>query len=331
MFNSCGTVENMKVVIPGGTGHLGRVLSRALVEQGHETVVLTRREARPEPGVRHVLWDGRGPGPWTAEVDGSDVVLNLAGRSVNCRYTPANLREMRNSRVDSARVVGGAIARAARPPRVWLQMSTATIYAHRFDAPNDEITGVLGGDEPDVPAYWSYSVDIAKAWEREQREAETPGTRKVALRTAMVMSPEPGGALAMLLRLTRLGLGGPVAGGGQYMSWIHEDDLVRAIGFLVEREEISGPVNLAAPQPLPYRDFVRALRAAAGMPVGLPATKWMAEIGAFVLRSDTELLLKSRRVIPGRLTEAGFSFGYPEWPAAAEDLVRRSRRPSRVG
>jgi uncharacterized protein (TIGR01777 family) len=317
----------MKIVIPGGTGHLGRVLSRAMAGQGHEVVVLTRREARPEPGVRHVHWDGRGPGPWTADIDGSDVVLNLAGRSVNCRYTPANLREMLNSRVDSARVVGGAIAHAARPPKVWLQMSTATIYAHRFDAPNDETTGILGGDEPDVPAYWSYSVDIAKAWEREQRLAATPDTRKVALRAAMVMSPEPGGALAMLLRLTRLGLAGPVAGGGQYMSWIHEEDLVRAIEFLIEHDELSGPVNLAAPEPLPYAEFLRALRSAAGVPVGLPATKWMAEIGAFVLRSDTELLLKSRRVIPGRLREAEFEFRYPEWPAAAEELVRRSREP----
>src|SRR4051794_1892452 len=254
----------MKVVIPGGTGHLGRVLGRALAGQGHEVVVLTRRETGPEPGARHVHWDGRSAGPWTAEIDGSDVVLNLAGRSVNCRYTRANLREMTTSRVDSARVVGGAIARAERPPRVWLQMSTATIYAHRHDAPNDETTGVLGGDEPDVPGYWARSVDIAKAWEREQRLADTPHTRKVALRTAMVMSPEPGGAFEALLRLARLGLGGPVAGGAQYVSWIHEDDLVRAIGFLVARDELSGPVNLAAPEPLPYRDFQRALRAAAG-------------------------------------------------------------------
>jgi uncharacterized protein (TIGR01777 family) len=320
----------MKVVIPGGTGHLGRVLGRAMAGRGDEVVVLTRREAEPEPGVRHVRWDGRRAGPWTAEVDGSDVVVNLAGRSVNCRYTRANLREMWNSRVDSARVVGGAIERAARPPRVWLQMSTATIYAHRHDAPNDETTGVLGGDEPDVPAYWAYSVDIARAWEREQRLADTPHTRKVALRTAMVMSPEPGGAFEMLLRLARLGLGGPVAGGAQYLSWIHEDDLLRAIDFLVARDDLSGPVNLAAPEPLPYRDFLRDLRAAAGVPFGLPATRWMAEIGAFLLRSDTELLLKSRRVVPGRLLEAGFAFDHPEWPAAAADLVRRSRSPLRT-
>ncbi|RSD09560.1 TIGR01777 family oxidoreductase [Amycolatopsis eburnea] len=311
----------MKVVIPGGTGHLGRVLSRAWAGNGHEVVVLTRGEATAAPGIRHVRWDGRSAGPWTREVDGSDVVVNLAGRSVNCRYTRANLREMWNSRIDSARVVGGAIERAERPPRVWLQMSTATIYAHRHDAPNDETTGVLGGAEPGVPAYWSYSVDIARAWEREQEVAATPRTRKVALRTAMVMSREPGGAFEMLRRLTRLGLGGPVAGGAQYMSWIHEADLLRAIDFLIERDELSGPVNLAAPEPLPYRDFLRALRAAAGVPVGLPATRWMAALGAFVLRSDPELLLKSRFVVPGRLLDAGFEFGFPSWPAAAADLL----------
>ncbi|WP_410674345.1 TIGR01777 family oxidoreductase [Amycolatopsis sp. cmx-4-68] len=320
----------MKVVIPGGTGHLGRVLSRRLGDRGDEVVVLTRGDAPPEAGVRHVRWDGRSAGPWTDEIDGCDVVLNLAGRSVNCRYTRANLREMWNSRIDSARVVGGAIARAARPPRVWLQMSTATIYAHRHDAPNDETTGVLGGGEPGVPSYWAFSVDLARAWEREQRLAGTPRTRKVALRTAMVMSPEPGGAFEMLLRLTRLGLGGPVAGGAQFLSWIHEDDLVRALDFLVERDDLTGPVNLAAPEPLPYRDFMRALRAAAGVRIGLPATRWMAEVGAFALRSDTELLLKSRRVVPGRLLEAGFAFDHPAWPAAAADLVHRTKRPLRT-
>lgn len=322
----------MKVVLPGGSGHLGRVLSRALTGQGHEVVVLSRRAGGPGPWTRSVRWDGRTPGAWTEEVDGSDVVVNLAGRSVNCRYTAANLREMMTSRTDSARVVGGAIERAERPPRVWLQMSTATIYAHRYDAPNDETTGVLGGGEPGAPAYWGYSVDIARAWEREQERAETPRTRKVALRTSMVMSPEPGGAFEMLLRLTRLGLGGPVAGGAQYLSWIHEDDLLRAIDLLVARDDLSGPVNLAAPEPLPYRDFLRALRAAAGVRFGLPATRWMAELGAFFLRSDTELLLKSRRVVPGRLLEAGFEFEFPRWAAAAEDLVRRTgtTRPARL-
>ncbi len=311
----------MKIVIPGGAGQIGTVLKRALDAAGHEVVVLTRRPER----AGEIEWDGRTPGPWTAAVDGSDVVINLAGRSVSCRYTAAHLREMMESRVDSARVVGAAIAGAARPPRVWLQMSTATVYAHRFDAPNDEATGVIGGSETGVPDYWAYSVDIAAAWERAQRQAETPATRKVALRSAMVMSPDPGGVFAVLSGLARLGLGGPVAGGAQYVSWIHEHDFVRAVEFLVDREDLAGPVNLAAPHPLPQRAFMRALRSAWGVPMGLPATRWMAEVGAFALRSDTELLLKSRRVVPGRLTEAGFAFQYPQWPRAADELVRRAR------
>jgi uncharacterized protein (TIGR01777 family) len=311
----------MKIVIPGGTGQVGAVLRRALGAAGHEVVVLSRRPAAPG----EVAWDGRTPGPWTEEVDGSDVVINLAGRSVDCRYTPANLRTMMDSRVHSTRVVGEAIARAARPPRLWLQMSTATIYAHRFDAPNDETTGVIGGAEPGVPGYWSYSIDIARNWEREQNDADTPHTRKVALRSAMVMSPDRGGVFDVLSRMTRLGLGGPVAGGAQYVSWIHDHDFVRAVEFLTGREDITGPVNLAAPTPLPHRSFMRALRSAWGVPVGLPATRWMAEAGAFVLRSDTELLLKSRRVVPGRLLEEGFAFEHPDWPEAAEDLVRRAR------
>ncbi|MEU8651696.1 DUF1731 domain-containing protein [Streptomyces sp. NPDC048737] len=312
----------MKIVVPGGTGQVGTVLRRAWAAAGHEVVVVGRRPERPGD----LAWDGRSPGPWTEAVDGADVVVNLAGRSVSCRYTPANLREMMDSRVHSARAVGEAIAGAARPPRLWLQMSTATLYAHRFDAPNDEATGIVGGTEPDVPAYWSYSVDIARNWEREQEAADTPHTRKVALRSAMVMSPDRGGVFDVLSALTRLGLGGPVAGGAQYVSWIHDRDFVRAVDFLIEREDLAGPVNLAAPVPLPQRAFMRALRKAWGVPVGLPATRWMAALGALALRSDTELLLKSRRVTPGRLLEAGFAFDHPEWPGAARDLVRRRRR-----
>jgi uncharacterized protein (TIGR01777 family) len=312
----------MKIVIPGGTGQVGGVLSRALRARGHDVVVLSRGGISD---ARVVPWDGRTVDAWAGEVDGADVVINLAGRSVNCRYTEANLQAMMSSRVDSTRAVGVAIAQAARPPRVWLQMSTATIYAHRFDAPNDEATGVIGGDEPDAPGYWRRSVEIAMAWERTQAEASTPRTRKVALRTAMVMSPDRGGIFDVLLGLTRWGLGGAIAGGQQYVSWIHDRDFVRAVELLIERDDLEGPVNLAAPGPLPQRDFMAALRAAWSRRVGLPATAWMAEIGAFVLRTDTELLLKSRRVIPGRLLDAGFSFELPDWPVAARDLAERWR------
>lgn len=314
----------MRYVIPGGTGQIGQVLSRALVGAGHEVVLLAR--GRPFAGApRTVAWDGRALGPWAAELDGADVVINLAGRTVNCRYSAANLRQMLDSRVNSTRVVGEAISRAGKPPRLWLQMSTATIYAHRFDAANDEATGIIGGSEPDAPAYWRTSIEIAKAWENAQAEAVTPATRKVALRTAMVMSPDRGGVLDTLLGLVRARLGGSIAGGRQYMSWIHDRDFVRAVEFLAAQDGIVGPVNLAAPEPLPQREFMAHLRAAAGIRLGIPATRWMVALGAFFLRTDPELVLKSRRVVPGRLLEAGFRFDHPAWPAAAGDLVARWR------
>jgi len=313
----------MKIVLPGGSGQVGQVLARAFIAGGHDVVVLSRS---PQVAAgRVVSWDGRGAGAWTREIDGADVVVNLAGRSVNTRYTAENLREMLDSRVASTRAVGAAIAEASRPPRAWLQMSTATIYADRVDAPNDEATGILGGGEPGVPEYWGFSVKIAREWEQAQETADTPRTRKVALRAAMVMSPDRGGIFDVMLSLVRRGLGGPAAGGRQFVSWIHDSDFVRALNFLIEREDLTGPVNLASPNPLPYRDFMRAFREAWGIRIGLPATKWMLEIGAFFMRTDTELVLKSRRVVPGRLLASGFAFDFPEWPAAARDLVSRWR------
>ena len=313
----------MKVVVPGGTGRVGTMLRRALISRGHQVVVLTRRPTQ----AHEVGWDGRSLGGWVGELEGADAVVNLAGRSVSCRYNEANLRAMMDSRVRSASVIGEAIARCDAPPAVWLQASTATIYAHRFDAPNDEATGVIGGAEPDVPGYWEYSVRIARAWEQAQQQVETPGTRRVALRSAMVMSPDRAGIFDYLSWLARLGLGGPVAGGAQYVSWIHEYDFVRAVCQLLSDDRLDGAVNLASPRPLPQREFMRVLRKAWRMPVGLPATARMAKIGAFVLRSDVELLLKSRRVVPTRLLEAGFEFDYGNWSDAAVELVGRRRKP----
>ena len=272
-----------------------------------------------------VAWDANTPGPWTRELDGADVVVNLAGRSVNCRYTPANRRAIKESRVNSTRVVGEAIAGAARPPRVWLQMSTATIYAHRYDAPNDEATGILGGAEPGAPDTWRFSIDVATSWERALDAAATPRTRKVALRAAVVMSPDRGGVFDLLLRLVRFGLGGQAGHGRQYVSWIHDGDFVRAVYWLIEHDKVDGAVNLAAPHPLPNADFMRALREAWGMRLGLPASAWMLEVGTWLLRSETELVLKSRRVVPGRLVQQGFAFEFPIWAEAARDLCRRWR------
>ncbi len=319
---------SLKVVLPGGSGHLGRLLTAHLVGAGHEVVVLGRGDPpAPRSGARAVRWDGRDPGPWCAELDGADAVINLAGRSVDCRYDKANLERMLSSRVDSTRAVGRAIEAAADPPAVWLQMSTATIYAHTVHGPaHDERDGVIGGREPDVPSYWRYSIHIAEAWERELADARTPRTRKVAMRSAMVMSATPGGPFAALRRLVRCGLGGPVAGGAMSMSWIHGRDFVRAVEHLLGDDTLSGPVNLAAPHPLPQREFTAALRRALRVPIGLPATRAMIELGAVLLRTDPELILKSRKVVPGKLLDAGFTHHFPTWPEAARDLARPHTR-----
>src|SRR6185369_15479388 len=181
----------------------------------------------------------------------------LTGESVNCRYQQRNRRRIMDSRVRSTRAVGEAISRATRPPRVWLQASTATIYSHRYDAPNDEATGILGGTESQVPDTWRFSIDVAQSWERAALEFEVPRTRRVLLRTAMVMSPDRGSAFDVLLGLVRRGLGGRAGDGRQFMSWIADLDFVNAIEWLIEQDSLSGPVNIASPNPLPNADFMR--------------------------------------------------------------------------
>lgn len=319
----------MKIVIPGGSGQVGTVLARAFHGEGHHVVVLTR-DPRPAPW-RSVRWDAASPGEWTAEMEGADAVINLAGRSVNCRYTPENRRQIMDSRVVSTRVLGEAIARAGDPPRVWLQASTATIYAHRFDAPNDETTGIVGGGEAGAPDTWRFSIDVATAWERALDDAATPRTRRVKLRSAVVMSPDRGGIFDTLLGLVRRGLGGRAGNGRQYVSWIHDADFVRAIRWLIEHGEVDGAVNLASPNPLPNAEFMRVLRRAWGTRIGVPAAEWMLEVGAVFMRTETELILKSRRVVPGRLLEAGFTFDFPDWEDAARDLCARWRAGRRIG
>lgn len=310
-------------MIPGGSGHVGSVLAKAFTERGHEIVVLSRHPF--DAPWRVVPWDGVTDGPWAREISGADAVINLAGRSVNCRYTEKNRREILDSRILSTRVVGQAIAAAERPPRAWLQASTATIYAHRLDAPNDERTGLIGGREADAPPTWRFSIDVATRWEAAATETALPNTRLVLLRSALTMSPEPGGVFDMLLRLVRLGLGGRQGSGRQYVSWIHHADFTNAVIWLLEREELAGPVNVAAPHPLPNAEFMRVLRQAAGVGLGLPAASWMLEIGAVALGTETELILKSRRVVPARLLESGFEFRYPDWAPAAAELCAEAR------
>jgi len=312
----------MKVVIPGGTGQVGTILARAFHHAGYDVVIFSRKTA-PSPW-RVVTWDAKTLGSWVSEIDGANVVINLAGYNVNCRYHQQNRELIKNSRVESTRVVGEAIARASSPPEVWLQASTATIYAHRYDAPNDE-HGIIGGSEENSPDTWRFSIDVAKSWERTLNEAVVPQTRKILLRSAMIMSPDRGGVFDTLLGLTRHGLGGPAGDGKQYVSWIHDLDFIRAIFWIIEREDLKDHVNLSSPNPLPNADFMRILREAWGIRIGLPAAIWMLEIGALLLRTETELILKSRRVLPGKLQELGFVFKFPNWPEAARDLCKRWR------
>jgi uncharacterized protein (TIGR01777 family) len=271
-----------------------------------------------------IKWDGETIGKWAEEFEGADAIINLAGQSVNCRYTPENRKLITDSRLKSTKVVGQAIVQAWTPPRVWLQASTATIYSHRYDAPNDEETGIIGGAETNVPDAWRFSIDVATSWERALKESPTPNTRRVAMRSAIVMHPDAGSPFDIILRLVKLGLGGAAGDGKQFMSWIHETDFVRAVLWLIEHEELEGPVNLASPNPLPNAEFMAVLREAWGHPFGIPAPELMLEVGARLFGSETELILKSRRVVPTKLLRSGFQFEFPTWPEAARELVKRS-------
>jgi uncharacterized protein (TIGR01777 family) len=312
----------MKIVIPGGSGQVGRILARHFHAQGDAVTVLSRSPL-PAPW-RVVAWDGLTPGDWIGDLEHSDVCINLAGRSVNCRYTTSNRRSIRQSRVRSTRLLNQVVASLNHPPRLWLNASTATIYRHALD-PMDETDGELGGNEPGAPDTWNFSIDVAKAWEEAFFSTATPRTRKVAVRSAITLSPDRGGVFDVLLNLVRHGLGGRQGPGTQFVSWIHEADFVRAIDLLIQCEEFDGVMNLASPNPLPNGDFMRTLREAWGTRFGLPCPGLILEIGAWLMRTESELVLKSRRVVPGRLLAAGFQFLFPEWPAAARDLIARMK------
>jgi uncharacterized protein len=313
-------MSSLRIVIPGGSGQVGQILARHFHVQGHSVTVLSRAP-QPMPW-KVVAWDDSAESSWVEELEGSDIVVNLAGRSVNCRYTPENRQEIYDSRIRTTQLLNAVIAGLRNPPRVWLNASTATIYRHAVDRPMDEATGELGGGEPGAPGTWNFSIKVAKDWEQAFFATSTPRTRKVAMRSAITLSPGRGGAFEVLLNLVRCGLGGHQGSGAQFVSWIHDADFVRAVDWLIAHDGCTGVVNLASPHPLPNREFMRAFREAWGARIGLPASAWMIEAGCFLMRTESELVLKSRRVVPGRLLDAGFQFQFPQWPAAVRDLVR---------
>lgn len=311
-----------RVVLAGGNGFIGSFLQWRLAIQGYEVVVLTRSPDVDSNSSRQVKWDGHTLGDWTRELEDAQALINLSGRSVNCRYNESNRRDILESRVDTTRLLGQAIARSKNPPRVWLNASTATIYKHTFDQPMTEATGVI---EATPEAKDAFSIQVALAWERELNNATTADTRKVALRTAMVFAANSGGVYRTLRSLARWGLGGPIAGGHQYISWIHEEDFSRALEWLINHDDLDGPVNVASPNPIHQRDMARIVLRARGMPFGMHATRSMLEIGAFVHRTEAELILKSRCVVPARLLASGFQFRYPRMEDAVREIEDRIR------
>jgi len=318
-----------RVVLAGATGFIGPPIARSFAADGYEVRTIGRRGADAAWGDRAAI---------AALVDGADVLVNLAGKSVNCRYTDRNRDEILRSRVETTRALREAVAAASTPPRVWLNASTATIYRHRMDAPNTESTGKLGE---------GFSVDVATSWERELFAGELPATRRVALRMAIVIGDGP--TTRMLVRLARLGLGGPQLDGWwpqhrryrgigshptgdgraphrdtrgwQRFSWVHVDDVVRAVRFLAERDDIAGVVNVVAPEASDNRTLMHTLRRIVGAPFGLPAYRWMLEPAMWALRTESELVLKSRWVAPERLTGAGFAFAHTDLEEALRTVA----------
>ncbi|HVU46374.1 MAG TPA: TIGR01777 family oxidoreductase [Terracidiphilus sp.] len=321
--------RRLRIVIPGGSGQVGRVLAQYFQECGHFVTVLTRSPYSAPWQTVH--WDGKRIGPWVETLEGADVCIHLSGRNINCRYTAKNRKALHDSRIGPTRLLGHVIAGLADPPWVWLNASAASIYRHSVDRDMDEATGEIGGGEmisarQRVPEKWAWTVRLLQDWEAALFEMHTPRTRKIALRTSLVFSPTPGSVFAVLSNLVRFGLGGAQGNGRQYVAWMHEQDYARAVRFLIAHEEVDGPVNMTAPHPLPNREFMAALREAWEVPNGLPAPALLMKIGMFFLRTEPELVLKSRRVVPGKLLDAGFEFDFPEWPQAAEDLVRQWRQ-----
>jgi uncharacterized protein (TIGR01777 family) len=313
-------MKNKKIVIAGGTGFIGQALA-AFFGKDNEVVILSRHiPSSPQTAdgyrIRHLHWDGlRVEKHWAAAIDGCDMVINLAGKSVNCRYTRKNKQEIFDSRTDSTRAIGLAIRDAVVPPKVWINAASATIYRHAEDRPQDEYTGETGA---------GFSVAVCKKWEQVFDEQRTPFTRKIALRIAITLGP--GGLIVPYLRLLKFWLGGRQGSGRQMYSWVHIEDLCRAVQWLYQRPKMEGTYNVCSPKPVSNDQFMRSLRKATGHRIGLPAFTWMLKIGAQLIGTETELILKSRWVLPTKLQDAGFVFRYPDIQDAVSAVIEKIPR-----
>lgn len=291
-----------KIIIAGGTGFLGQFLAEKFLGNNHEVIIIARKNG-------DVLW--RDTEGLVNALNGADLVINLAGRSVNCRYNEANKNEIMRSRIETTQAIGEAILKCNQPPKLWINSSTATIYRHAEDRPMTEADGEIGT---------GFSVNVATKWEQTFFNFHLPQTRQVALRMAIVLG-KGGGVMKPLTRLTKLGLGGKQGRGCQMFSWIHIEDIYRIILFQMEHQELQGVFNCSAPNPETNKQLMQSLRTVLHVPIGLPAPSWLLELGAIIIRTETELILKSRWVLPQRLLQAGFVFTYPSLQPALEEII----------
>ena len=298
---------NKKIVLAGGSGFLGRCLESHFVAQGAEVRILTRNpKAKNE-----VYWDAKNEGEWVAEIDGADVLINMAGKSVDCRYTDKNKKEILSSRLDSTRILAETIQKSGNPPNVWLNAASSTIYVHSETQQMTEDDGIIGDD---------FSMNVCKQWEAEFFKHDLLSTRRVALRTSIVMGKK-GGAYPKLRLLTKLFMGGKQGNGSQFISWIHQKDFCKAVEYMMSHPEFVGPVNVVAPEPMRNKNFMKVLRKSLNRPFGFGQAKWLLELGARIVGTESELLLKSRNVIPERLIEKGFEFEFNTVESCLNDLA----------
>ncbi|WP_431123205.1 TIGR01777 family oxidoreductase [Flagellimonas flava] len=303
-----------KIILAGGSGFLGSILQEYFKDKCQQIIVLSRKSYVEKDNIRFMEWDGISLGTWAVELENADAVINLSGRSVDCRYTQKNREAIFSSRLLSTKAIGTAIHQCVSPPKVWLNSSTATIYRHSLDKQMDEFEGEIGS---------GFSVNVAQAWERSLFSFRTPNTRKVAMRTSIVFGKR-GGAFIPILNLAKVGFGGKQGIGNQFVSWIHETDFARSVQYLLNNPELSNSVNLVSPIPVTNKLLMQTIRQKLGIPLGVPLGKLPLEIGARIIKTETELILKSRNVIPKKLQIAGFEFQYPNIESCLTDLLSKS-------
>lgn len=300
-----------KIILAGGNGYLGGLLAKHFSNITEKVIILARKPQVQKGNISTILWDGKTAGTWVEELESADLLINLCGKNVNCRYTQKNQKEIVNSRVLPTRLLGNAIKNLKKPPKLWINVTSSTIYRHAEDHPQDEYTGETGN---------GFSIDVCKAWENSFFEAELPQTRRVALRMGIVLG-KTDGAFPRLLNLVKFGLGGRQGDGKQYVNWVHEQDAIQAIAWLSNQEQISGIVNCTAPNAVTNKVLMQSIRRAYGISFGLPTPAWLLSIGAAIIGTETELILKSRWVKPAILLDHGFEFQYGKIDDAVQDIL----------